>query len=111
MPSYVRLSEIKLHNRETAIEATRGARTPQRLYVPPISQSERGGLLGLEQGCHHLPATSTNHGIELHSNMVINPGTTRTCANEHHSSLAQGHPCLSGVLVLERPIKEDETKP
>ena len=32
-------------------------------------------------------------------------------ANEHHSSLAQGHPCLSGALVLERPIKEDETKP
>ena len=33
------------------------------------------------------------------------------CANKHHSSLAQGHPCLSGALVLERPIKEDETKP
>ena len=31
-------------------------------------------------------------------------------ANKHHSSLAQGHPCLSGALVLERPIKEDETK-
>ena len=25
-------------------------------------QSERGGLLGLEQGCHYLPATSTNRG-------------------------------------------------
>ena len=34
-----------------------------------------------------------------------------TCANKHHSSLAQGHPCLSGALILERPIKEDETKP
>ena len=33
------------------------------------------------------------------------------CANKHHSSLAQGHPCLSGALVLERPIKEDETEP
>ena len=32
-------------------------------------------------------------------------------ANEHHSSLAQGHLCLFGALVLERPIKEDETKP
>ena len=29
----------------------------------------------------------------------------------HHSSLAQGQPYLSGALVLERPIKEDETKP
>ena len=24
--------------------------------------SEHGGLLGLEQGYHHMPATSTNHG-------------------------------------------------
>ena len=24
--------------------------------------SEHGGLLGLEQGCHHLPATSINRG-------------------------------------------------
>ena len=47
----------------------------RRLYVPPTPLSERGGLLGLEQGYHHLPATSTNRGIELHSNMVINPGT------------------------------------
>ena len=48
------------------------------LYVPPTPLSEHGGLLGLEQGCHHLPATSTNRGIELHSNVVINLGTTTT---------------------------------
>ena len=30
------------------------------IMLYPIS--ERGELLGLEQGCHHLPATSTNHG-------------------------------------------------
>ena len=47
----------------------------RRLYVPPTALSELGELLGLEQGCHHLPATSTNYGIELHSNVVINPGT------------------------------------
>ena len=41
----VRSSEIKLHNRETAIEATGGTRTPQRLYVPPTPYTERGGLL------------------------------------------------------------------
>src|SRR6185312_16302314 len=29
-------------------------------------------------------------------------------ANEYHSSLVQGQPCLSGALVLERPIKEDK---
>ena len=33
--SLVRSSEIKLHNWETAIEATGGARTPRGLYVPP----------------------------------------------------------------------------
>jgi hypothetical protein len=48
----------------------------RQLYVPPTTLFEHGGLLGLEQGCHHLPATSTNHAIELHSNVVINPGTT-----------------------------------
>ena len=74
----VRSSEIKLHNRETAIEVTRKVRTLWRLYAPPTPHAERGGLLGLEQGCHHQPATSTNRGIELHSNMVINPGTMPT---------------------------------
>ena len=41
----VRSSEIKLHNREIAIEATGGARTPWQLYVPPTPHTERGGLL------------------------------------------------------------------
>ena len=36
----------------------REARSPMWLYVPPTPQSERGGLLGLGQGCHHLSATS-----------------------------------------------------
>ena len=54
------------------------ARSPMRLYVPSTTQSERGGLLGLGQGCHHLPATSTNRGIESHSNVVINLGTMPT---------------------------------
>ena len=58
----VRLSEIKLHNRETAIEVTREARTPRQLYAPPTPHTKHVGLLGLEQGCHQLPATSTNRG-------------------------------------------------
>ena len=69
----VRLLEIKVHNRETAIEATRGARTPRRLYVPPTPQSEHGGLLGLEQGCHHLPATSTNRGTIRQLSSIVQP--------------------------------------
>ena len=44
----VRSSEIKLHNRETAIEVTREARTLWRLYATPTPHTERGGLLGLE---------------------------------------------------------------
>ena len=82
----------------------------RRLYVPPTPLSEHGGLLGLEQGCHHLPATSTNHGIELHSNVVINAGTTHALTSTT-LAFVQGHPCLSRALVLEHPIKEDETKP
>ena len=50
----------------------------RQLYVPPTPLPERGGLLGLGQGCHHLLATSTNRGIESHSNVVINLGTTPT---------------------------------
>ena len=48
----------------------------RRLYVPPTALSELGELLGLEQGCHYLLATSTNCGIESHLTVVINPGTT-----------------------------------
>ena len=82
----------------------------QRLYVPPTPLFEHGGLLGLEQGCHHLPAISINRGIELHSNVVINPGimpalTSTTLA------LRKDTLFLAGPLVLEHPIKEDETKP
>ena len=50
----------------------------RRLYVPPTPLPECGGLLGLRKGCHHLPATSTNRGIESHSNVVINQGTKPT---------------------------------
>ena len=43
--SLVSSLEIKLHNREIAIKATGGARTPRRLYVPPTPHTEHGGLL------------------------------------------------------------------
>ena len=33
---------------------------------------------GHGQGCHHLLATSTNCGVESHSNLVINLGTIPT---------------------------------
>ena len=69
----VRSSEIKLHNRETAIKETGETRTPRRLYAPPTPHTERGGLLGLEQGCHHLPATSTNFGTIGQLSGIVHP--------------------------------------
>ena len=38
--------------------------------------SEHGGLLGLEQGYHHLPATSTNSGTIGQLSGIVQP--------EHH---------------------------
>ena len=78
----VRSSGIKLHNRETAIEATGGARTPRRLYAPPTPHTERGRLLGLEQGCHHLPATSTNRGIVDIQQLLANLDTMSTVVSD-----------------------------
>ena len=35
--------------------------------------SEHGGLLGLEQGCHHLPATYTNRGTIGQLSSIVQP--------------------------------------
>ena len=41
------------------------------MMMYPIS--ERGGLLGLEQGCHHLSATSTNRGTIKQLSGIVQP--------------------------------------
>ena len=41
------------------------------MMLYPIS--ERGGLIGLEQGCHHLPATSTNRGTIRQLSGIVQP--------------------------------------
>ena len=41
------------------------------IVLYPIS--EHGGLLGLEQGCHHLPATSTNCGTIRQLSGIVYP--------------------------------------
>ena len=41
------------------------------MMLYPIS--ERGGLQGLEQGCHHLPATSTNRGTIEQLSGIVKP--------------------------------------
>ena len=41
------------------------------MMLYPIS--ERGGLLGLEQSCDHLPATSTNRGTIRQLSGIVQP--------------------------------------
>ena len=41
------------------------------IVLYPIS--EHGGLLGLEQGCHHLPDTSTNRGTIRQRSGIVQP--------------------------------------
>ena len=60
------------------IQMNRRSLNIRRLYVPPTPLPEHGGLLETGRGCHHLLATSTNRGVKLHSNAVINLGTTPT---------------------------------
>ena len=43
------------------------------LFYPNVEDYSGHG-----QGYHHLPATSTNHGVESHSNVVINLSATPT---------------------------------
>ena len=101
----VRSSEIKLHNRETAIEATGGARIPRWLYAPPTPHTEHGGLLGLEQGYHHLPATTESVGkgdIQQHLSSL---DTTSTLVSDTLASRAEPPPSRWTDITLEKTYK------
>jgi hypothetical protein len=50
-------------------------------------------------GCHHLPPTSTNHGVEPHSNITFNPDTTSALTIT----------ILALCKDIECPVKGDET--
>ena len=100
--SLVRSSEIKLHNREAAIEATGGARTPRRLYVPPTPHTECGGLLGLGQGCHHLPATFKTVGIVDIQQILANLDTMSTLVRDTVASRAEPPPSGWTDITLEQ---------
>ena len=52
---------------------------------------------GTKQDCHHLQATSTNSGRQNNQMVKSSLGTTPTLSFTK-SSLAQGHPFLSGAL-------------
>ena len=82
----------------------------RRLYVPPTLLHEHGGLLGARTGL----SPPAGYLYKPWGRIAFKRGHQsrhHAYANEHHSSLAQGHPCLSGALVLEHPIKEDEIEP
>ena len=84
----VRLSEIKLVQQEDRPIA--GGRSPTNhvalcTFYP---QYEHGGLLGLGQGCHHLPATSQSVGkgdIQQHLSSI---DTTSTLVSDTLASRA-----------------------
>ena len=86
-------SEIKLHNRDIAIEATGGARTPRRLYVPPIPHTERGGLLkGSNRAIttYQLPLQTV--GIVDIQQLLANLDTMSTLVRDTPVSRAEPHP-------------------
>ena len=89
----VRSSEIKLHNRETAIEATRGARTPRRLYVPPTPHTECGGLLkGMDRAVTTCRLPLQTVGIVDNPQHLANLDTMSTLVSDTLVSRGSPHP-------------------
>ena len=73
-----------------------------RLYVPPTLQSERGGLLGLGHGCHHLLAItqSVEKGdIQQHLSSL---DTTSTLVCDTLASRAEPPPSEWTDITLEQ---------
>ena len=96
----VRSSELKLHNRETAIEATREAHTPRRIYAPPTPHTKCGGLLGLGQGYHHL--SSQTVGIVDIQQLLANLDTMSTVVRDTLVSRAEPPPSEWIDITLEQ---------
>jgi hypothetical protein len=59
----------------TAHDWQRSRQPTRLLYGPPTATIRRWRVTLDEQGCHHLPPTSSNHGIGHHSNVTFNPDT------------------------------------
>ena len=78
------------------------ARSPMRFYVPSTTQSERGGLLGLGQGCHHLPATSQSMGKGDIQQHLASLDTTSTLVSDTLASRAEPPPSGWTDITLEQ---------
>ena len=71
-------------------------------YNPPIPQSERGGLLGLGQGCHHLPVTPQSMGKGDIQQLLANLDTTSTLVSDTLASRAEPPPSGWTDITLEQ---------
>ena len=101
----VRSSEIKLHNRETAIEVTREARTPRRLYAPPTPHTERGGLLKLEKAATTSRLPLQTVGIVDIQQLLANLDTMSTLVSDTLVSHVEPPPSGWTDIILEQTYK------
>ena len=98
----VRSSEIKLHNREIAIEVTGGARTPRQLYVPHTPHTERGGLLKLEKAATTSRLPLQTVGIVDIQQLLANLDTMSTLVRDTLVSRAKPPPTGWTDITLEQ---------
>ena len=101
----VRSSAIKLHNRENAIEVTREACIPRRLYAPPTPHTEHGGLLGLEQGVTTCRLPLQTVGIVDIQQLFANLDTMSTLVSDTLVSRAEPPPSGWTDITLEQTYK------
>ena len=96
-------SEIKLYNREIAIEVTGGGRTPRQLYVPPTPHTEHGGLLkGTDMAVttYRLPLQTV--GIVDIQQLLAHLDTMYTLARDTLVSRAEPPPSGWTDITLEQ---------
>ena len=88
----VRSSKIKLHNRETAIEATGGARTPRQLYAPPTPIPNMEDYSGLDRAATTCRLPLQTMGIIDIQQLLANLDTISTLVWDTLVSRAEPHP-------------------
>ena len=98
----VRSSEIKLHNRKTAIEATGGAHIPRRLYAPPTPNSNVEDYQGSNRAvttCRLPLQTVGKVGIQQH---LANLDIMSTLVSDTLVSSAETPPSGRTDIILEQ---------
>ena len=98
----VRSSEIKLHNRETAIEAMGGARTPRRLYVPPTPIPNVEDYSGSDRAVTTCRLPLQTVGIVDIQQNLANLDTMSTLVRD--TLVSHAEPPLSGWIDITRAI-------